>query len=71
MTRVQKIKLYVVGSIVGIIALIILAMAMLHRADCQWYGYQTERTVRYAFAVGCMVKMPTGWTPRSEIRTEQ
>lgn len=58
-------------GVVGFFALTFLAIAMGHRAECAWYGYQTEREVRYAFGVGCMVKMPSGWTPRTEIRTEQ
>jgi hypothetical protein len=42
-----------------------------HIASCHWYGYQTDRTVRYAAFTGCLVQMPTGWTPRMELRTEQ
>lgn len=41
------------------------------RGACAWYGYQTERTTRYAAFVGCMVKTDRGWTPRAELRTEQ
>lgn len=45
--------------------------AVLNRASCAWYGYQTERDTRYASFVGCMVHMPSGWVPRTEIRTAQ
>ncbi|MNH41257.1 hypothetical protein D3C81_575690 [compost metagenome] len=49
----------------------LLANAAIHRTSCAWYGYQTERETRYAAFVGCMVKMPNGWVPRTEIRTTQ
>ncbi|MNJ58150.1 hypothetical protein D3C77_537720 [compost metagenome] len=48
-----------------------IAGAAYNWAGCAWYGYQTDRTTRYAIGVGCMVKMPTGWTPQRELRTEQ
>lgn len=38
---------------------------------CHLYGYQTDRTVKYAMGVGCMVKKESGWTPKAELRTEQ
>lgn len=38
---------------------------------CALYGYQTDRTVKYAVGVGCMVKKDSGWTPKAELRTEQ
>lgn len=43
----------------------------LTRGACAWYGYQTERTTRYAAFVGCMVQTDRGWTPRAELRTAQ
>ncbi len=55
----------------GALALFMTAMSLANWTGCAWYGYQTDRTTRYAFGVGCMVKMPTGWTPRHELRTEQ
>lgn len=36
---------------------------------CSWYGYQTERVVKFSGSIGCMVQSSSGWTPRSEIRT--
>nr|WP_230376088.1 hypothetical protein [Pseudomonas fulva] len=50
---------------------LIVLVAVLNRASCAWYGYQTERDTRYAAFVGCMVKMPSGWVPRAEIRIAQ
>lgn len=38
-------------------------------AGCAWYGYQTERDVKYSGTIGCMVKASDGWVPRTEIRT--
>lgn len=56
----------------GVLLLILwIGSAGLNWASCAWYGYQTDRTVRYAAFTGCLVKMPTGWTPRYELRTEQ
>lgn len=37
---------------------------------CEWYGYQTERTVRFSGSIGCLVKTSNGWAPRSEMRSE-
>lgn len=45
--------------------------AMLSRANCAWYGSQTERQTRYAAFVGCMVQVEDHWVPRGELRTEQ
>ena len=39
--------------------------------QCSYYGWQTGRDVRYAAFIGCMVKVPTGWIPRNEIRVIQ
>lgn len=45
--------------------------ALLSRANCAWYGSQTERSTRYAAFVGCMVQVEDHWVPRAELRTEQ
>lgn len=37
---------------------------------CGWYGYQTERTVKFSGTIGCMVKTSNGWAPRGEMRSE-
>jgi hypothetical protein len=39
-------------------------------SKCEWYGYQTERNVRFSGSIGCMVKTSNGWAPRSEMRSE-
>lgn len=36
---------------------------------CQWYGYQTERDVKFSGTIGCMVKTGSGWAPRTEMRS--
>lgn len=40
-------------------------------SSCHLYGWDLGREVRYSAINGCVVKMPVGWTPRAEIRTEQ
>jgi len=62
-----KLKVFIGIAVVAAIAV----SAASNWTSCAWFGYQTDRTTRYAMGVGCLVKMPTGWTPRSEIRTEQ
>lgn len=57
--------------VLAILAFLMIASSLINRGFCAWYGYQTDRTTRYAIGVGCMVKMPTGWTPQRELRTEQ
>jgi hypothetical protein len=49
----------------------LLANAALNYGGCHWYGYQTDRTVRFAMGVGCLVQKDSGWTPKAELRTEQ
>lgn len=53
------------------ITIVVVVIAIKNWSSCAWYGYQTDRTTRYAYGVGCLVEMPTGWTPRAEIRTAQ
>ncbi|QBJ04527.1 hypothetical protein HOV23_gp046 [Pseudomonas phage Lana] len=63
-----------VGTAVGVAAVVVVGLAInaaINYGQCQWYGYQTDRTVKYAMGVGCMVKKDTGWTPKAELRTEQ
>lgn len=67
MTRSQLTAITVGLGIVAIVAV----NAAINYGSCHWYGYQTERTVRFAMGVGCMVKMESGWTPKMELRTEQ
>lgn len=54
-----------------VVGAIFLVNAAINYGGCHWYGYQTDRTVKYAAGVGCMVKKETGWTPKAELRTEQ
>lgn len=37
---------------------------------CEWYGYQTERSIKYSGSIGCMVKTSNGWAPVREMRSE-
>lgn len=59
--------------VVGICLALILAIWAIQYpfklGACHYYGYQTDREVKYAGFVGCMVKTPAGWVPRTEIRT--
>lgn len=61
----------VILIVLALLVMLIGITAFANRASCAWYGYQTERDTRYAAFVGCMVNMPSGWTPRTEIRTAQ
>lgn len=45
--------------------------SLVSRGLCSYYGLQTDRHVRYAAFVGCMVQTPAGWVPRSELRVVQ
>lgn len=54
-----------------LVLLFMTGKALWNLGSCQWYGYQTDRTVKYAIGVGCMVKKDSGWTPKAELRTEQ
>lgn len=60
-----------IAGIGGVIALLILANVMLNRAECQWYGYQTQREVRFGAFIGCMVELDGKWYPRNELRVVQ
>lgn len=66
----KRFKWHIAG-IIGVIALLILAIAMLNRAECQWYGYQTQREVRFGPFIGCMVDINGKWFPRNELRVVQ
>ena len=60
-----------IGAVVGLCIAAMAVTAALNWGSCQWYGYQTERQVKFAPYVGCMVKTTAGWVPRSELRTTQ
>lgn len=51
------------------LAAILLISYLVGWGKCEWYGYVTERDVKYSGSVGCMVKTSNGLIPRSEIRT--
>ncbi|UFQ02988.1 hypothetical protein KJY40_21410 [Pseudomonas fitomaticsae] len=61
----------------GLIVAAVIALAyvigasLVDRGICSYYGLQTDRQVRYAAFVGCMVQTPAGWVPRSELRVVQ
>lgn len=62
------------GKTLALICAILLAFVLLVGyligwGKCEWYGYVTERNVKYSGSVGCMVKTDAGLIPRSEIRT--
>lgn len=63
------------GKVVALVVAILLSAVLLVSyligwGKCEWYGYQTERTVRFSGSIGCMVKTSNGWAPRSEMRSE-
>lgn len=60
-----------IGAVVGLCLASLVITAAVNWGSCQWYGYQTERQVKFAPYVGCMVKTTGGWVPRSELRTTQ
>lgn len=59
----------------AVVVILLLAIWFINRliawGGCRWYGYQTEREVRYAAFVGCMVQIDGNWYPRNEIRVVQ
>ena len=62
-------------AIAGAFALLFLTLSALgfcwNWSSCRLYGWDLDREVRYSGLTGCLVRMPTGWTPRAELRTEQ
>jgi len=58
-------------AVVVITAVVILVSRAIAWGSCSWYGYQTDREVRYAAFVGCMVKVQEHWIPRVELRVVQ
>jgi len=55
----------------SVILLVAALNAILVRATCSYYGWQTDRTTRYAMFVGCMVQVKDQWIPRHELRVVQ
>lgn len=54
-----------------VVAAYLIGASLINRGLCSYYGLQTDRHVRYAAFVGCMVLTPAGWVPRSELRVVQ
>lgn len=63
------------AKIAAVIFMAVVLLWLVSRAfawgTCSWYGYQTDREVRYAAFVGCMVKVQGHWIPREELRVVQ
>lgn len=55
----------------AIFALGLLINSLANRGACAYYGYQTDREIKYAAFVGCMVKVSGSWVLRSELRAVQ
>lgn len=54
---------------IGVVVALVSAFAMAYRwGSCEWYGYQTDREVKVAPFLGCLIKSGDHWIPRSEIR---
>ena len=49
----------------------VIGASLVDRGLCSYYGLQTDRHVRYAAFVGCLIQTPAGWVPRSELRVVQ
>lgn len=58
-------------AVLVILLVLLAAKAVWNLGTCHLYGFQTDRTVKYAIGVGCLVKKDSGWTPKAELRTEQ
>ncbi|WP_434558051.1 hypothetical protein [Pseudomonas sp. Z4-20] len=54
-----------------IVAVYLVGASVVNRGLCSYYGLQTDRHVRYAAFVGCLVDTPAGWVPRGELRVVQ
>lgn len=61
----------IAAAIFTAVVLIWLVFRAFAWGTCSWYGYQTDREVRYAAFVGCMVKVQGHWIPRVELRVVQ
>lgn len=62
-------RLLITAAVVAVVYLV--GASLVNRGLCSYYGLQTDRHVRYAAFVGCMVQTPAGWVPRSELRVVQ
>jgi hypothetical protein len=69
LSRGLKVKLSLI--LLSVVLGIWLVFRLLAWGQCSWYGYQTDRVVRYAAFMGCMVQVKQHWVPRNELRTEQ
>lgn len=67
----MKVKLVIAGIILLIVLVLVGTFSAINRTGCWWYGKQTEREVRYAPFVGCMVEVNGKWFPRNELRVAQ
>ena len=68
-------KLSIKAKVWGSLALCLLLLWVVTRAvawgSCEWYGYQTNREVRYVAFLGCTVRINDQWIPRDELRVVQ
>lgn len=64
-----------IWRVVAVVLLVMIVIAAVNRliawGSCEIYGAQTEREVRYAAFVGCLVKAGDGWVPKGELRIVQ
>jgi len=67
----KRAAVLVAFGVVMLILVIILIGRLISWGACELYGLQTEREVRYATFVGCMVKTKDGWFPKNELRVIQ
>lgn len=61
--------------LIAAFALVVVVIFALNRllswGGCELYGHQTERDVRYAAFVGCLVHVNDAWVPKNELRIVQ
>lgn len=67
----MKVWACIAGALLMVVIVIALFLSAVNRTGCWWYGKQTQREVRYAPFVGCMVKLDDKWFLRSELRVAQ
>lgn len=60
-------------AVAGAVLVAVLSVASFgwNWSRCHLYGWDLDRQVRYSGFTGCLVRMPTGWTSKAELRTEQ
>lgn len=67
MTRRRKALIW--GTVA--LATVLGVTALYNRGTCAYYGWMTDRQVKYRVLLGCMVQVNDVWVPRNELRVVQ